>query len=116
MHDVDILAKLNAMPEEDRMRAMSPNMIISRPRGSASAEPEPDSWRPDLPIRAINGKWVADFSKTAQARIVYELFGSVLIPTPYSCRLPIEYVRKQIQANNPEHKVVMISGNGGSPK
>ena len=55
------------------------------------------------------GSWVADMSGVSEAAIIQDLFGSTLLPTPYTERSAPAVVQRTIQALNPRCVVIVAA-------
>lgn len=49
--------------------------------------------------------WAVDWSETSQARFVARLFGTELIPTPFTRLAEAGTVQRHVQRLNPEYRV-----------
>ena len=52
-------------------------------------------------LKTIAGMWVADMSGAKDAARIRELFGDVLIPTPFGASVPAAEVQARIARLNP---------------
>ena len=60
-----------------------------------------------LVIVAGEDTWMVDFENTPEWGEIMQLFGSTLIPTPYTLNREPASVMRQIAALNPQYNVVL---------
>jgi len=56
-----------------------------------------------ITIRLIDGTWIADMSQSENASEIQHLFGTMLLPTPYTAQTSAATVQRAVQALNDEH-------------
>jgi hypothetical protein len=61
-----------------------------------------------LVLVIVNGFWVADFIETSEAARIKQLFGSTMVPMPYTAEANREDVIAIAQKQNPQYKVWAI--------
>jgi hypothetical protein len=60
-----------------------------------------------ITVSVRGGLWVADWSDTAMRQQIIGLFGSALVPTPFTFMRDGNEVIARLQALNPEYRVVL---------
>ena len=55
-----------------------------------------------ITIRLIDGTWIADMSQSESAARIQHLFGTMLLPTPYTVKTSAATVQRALQALNDE--------------
>ena len=64
---------------------------------------------PDLVIYRSNGQWMSDCLGTPQEAEVKALFGTTILPTPWTDQTPGNTVAKELARLNPGYNIVIMS-------
>jgi len=69
-----------------------------------------------LVLVIVNGFWMADFIETSEAARIKQLFGSTLVPMPFTAEANREDVIANTAKKNPQYKVWAVGPHYGPEK